>query len=330
MPVLKIYGKEITSVFQLLGDKENDITYSIGWTLSQSEQFLKMLLNKAFNKEFKSVDSTIIRLQSYQMEGGYTDVEIEQPGEFYLMIEAKKGWKFPCKKQLEDYEARKDFREVIDDRKKIIVLTEANQEYTKKYFKIKDVNGIEVIVLSYNDVFEFLGIVSNGASHNEKRTINQLKKYLKNTIKMRDVTSNQVYVVSLGADIPNFSTISWRQIVNEKSIYFHPVGGNGWPVEPPNYIAFRYDGRLQSIHYIKDYKVIQNPKELGLEFQDRDWEPHYVYELGDAIKPSKIVKTGTGIFRNGRVWCALDLLLTCDQIDEARDKTKERMNSGNF
>lgn len=38
------------------------------------------------------------------------------------------------------------------------------------------------------------------------------------------------------------------------------------------------------------------------------------------------MRTGN-LFRAQRVWCALDLLLTCATIREARDKTRERLAS---
>lgn len=38
---ISIYGNEIHSVFELLGKKENDITYSLGWAtvLRKADQF---------------------------------------------------------------------------------------------------------------------------------------------------------------------------------------------------------------------------------------------------------------------------------------------------
>ena len=33
---LKLHGRPIGTVFDLLGKKENDITYSVGWALAQS------------------------------------------------------------------------------------------------------------------------------------------------------------------------------------------------------------------------------------------------------------------------------------------------------
>ncbi len=326
MPTLKIYGQNIQSVFHLLGNKENDISYSIGWTLYQSDAFLKILVKRILGQEINTTENISIRLQSYQKERGYTDFEIECPGEFYLIIEAKRGWIFPLTEQLEKYEERKDFKDLDEKYKKIVVLTETTPEYTEKYFKTKKINGVEVIVLSYRELYKLLERSSLNASNIEKRLFEQLKLYLKSVTTMKDVHSNKVYVVALGADKPDFSTITWQEIVNKKGIYFHPVGGDKgrWPVEPPNYIAFRYNGQLQSIHYVESYTIFKNPNELGTEFKSEDWPPHFAYQLGKAIRPNKVIRTGKGIFRNGRVWCSLDLLLTCDRIDEARDRTKQR------
>lgn len=56
-----------------------------------------------------------------------------------------------------------------------------------------------------------------------------------------------------------------------------------------------------------------------------DWTelPHFLYYLGPAIEPAKEVRTGN-LYANGRVWCALDLLLTARTIFEARDLTRQR------
>jgi hypothetical protein len=50
---------------------------------------------------------------------------------------------------------------------------------------------------------------------------------------------------------------------------------------------------------------------------------HFVFRLGPPIFPSKTVKS-SGLYRSGKAWAALDLLLTADTIAEARDWTKAR------
>jgi len=48
-----------------------------------------------------------------------------------------------------------------------------------------------------------------------------------------------------------------------------------------------------------------------------------MYSLGPAIEPPHVVKNGK-VTRALRVWVAIGLLLTCETISEARDKTAER------
>lgn len=144
---------------------------------------------------------------------------------------------------------------------------------------------------------------------------------------MQEKTSNWVYVVSLSYAKVEGSELSYVDIVEKKGKYYHPFGVKGWPKEAPNYIAFRYDGRLQSIHHIENYIVTKRIHEIIPELPDEEWETsHFVYTLGPAIKPSKIVKTGN-IYASGRKWAMLDLLLTSDTIAEACDLSAQRVNS---
>jgi hypothetical protein len=141
---------------------------------------------------------------------------------------------------------------------------------------------------------------------------------------MQNDDSNWVYVVSLGSGTPDGWSISWIDIVNKKSRYFHPVG-NGWPKEPPNYIAFRYHGRLQSIHHVASWETFTNPHKKFTAIPNGDWAPHFLYTLGPAFAPQKTVRTGN-LFKNGRVRCMLDTLFTSETIAEAKDISKGREN----
>lgn len=53
---------------------------------------------------------------------------------------------------------------------------------------------------------------------------------------------------------------------------------------------------------------------------------YFVYSLGEAIMPSKTVKTGK-IYASGRKWAMLDTLLIVDTIHEASEISKQRMNN---
>ena len=142
---------------------------------------------------------------------------------------------------------------------------------------------------------------------------------------MQDIDSNWVYVVSLGKGTQHGWKISWIDMVEKRKKYFHKIGTKGWPKEPLNYIAFRYHGQLQSIHHIESYDVITALHDAFKEIPYEKCEPHFVYELGPAIRPPHKVPTGN-IYASGRVRCMFDTLLTSKTVAHARDISKKRKN----
>lgn len=136
--------------------------------------------------------------------------------------------------------------------------------------------------------------------------------------------SNWVYVVSLSADTPKGWGLSWIEIVTRYSRYFHPISKT-WPKEPPAYIAFRYSGQVQSIHYIEKYEVITDLGETCDDIPSTAVESHFLYHLGPAIRPPSPVTSG--MIRSRRMWCALDTLLTSSTVSEARDTSIARMEA---
>ena len=48
MTDIYLHGRPINTVFDLLGSNENDITFSVGWALAQSEQSQRQLLKAVF------------------------------------------------------------------------------------------------------------------------------------------------------------------------------------------------------------------------------------------------------------------------------------------
>ena len=141
-------------------------------------------------------------------------------------------------------------------------------------------------------------------------------------------SDNRVFVVSLGsgAMIPG-QAYSWIDVVSQDKCYFHPVG-NGNPVEPPNYVGFRYRGELLSVHHVDSFEIVDN-----LAAYNPLWPPttvdHFVYSLGPAMKPARPLTTGNGIHRAARVWCAIDTLLSgeFDTISDARDESTRRLDA---
>lgn len=324
MATLESYGKEIHSIFQLLGDKENDITLSMSWALAKCSEFLKALIISITGTAPPNDDISILN-QRYDANAGITDIEITDFQTFHIIIEAKRGWILPSADQLTKYSLRSDFQNAPYGNKYIVTMSECTQSYAASHLPFREINKIPVKHLSYREVYQLAKTVRSVSNNEQKHLLDEFCEYLKGLMTMQKLDSNMVYVVALGTKTPDRCSLTWIDIVQKYNKYFCPVGGNGWPKEPPNYIAFRYYGQLQAIHHIDGYTVTRNLHDEIPEMPDEVCDTnHYVYKLGPAIKPVKTVKTGK-IFRNGRVWAMLDTLLTCDTISEARDLTQSRL-----
>jgi hypothetical protein len=326
MEKLSLRGQEVESVFELLGAKENDVSFSVGWALANSPAFLDALLKLAVSPETKlDLHSAQVRLQVHETKRGITDIEIEVPTQVFLIIEAKRGWTLPSAEQLMTYAHRKSFRTNSARVKKLIALTECSQQYATTLLGLEQIDGIPLVPLSWKQIFECSRTAYARGTHTEKRLLSELSTYLQRIMTMQKIDSNLVYVVSLGSRNPPEWKIGWIDIIAKKHHYFHPIGGrSGWPVDPPNYLAFRYYGQLQSIHHVERYEVFTDPHTHFPEIPRDEWGPHYLYHLGPAFAPNKVVHTGN-IYPSGRVWCSLDTLFTEDTISAARDLTKKRM-----
>jgi len=44
LPSFKLHGREISSIYQLMGYKENDISYSTAWVLGKCAAMLKLFI----------------------------------------------------------------------------------------------------------------------------------------------------------------------------------------------------------------------------------------------------------------------------------------------
>src|SRR5438105_2523003 len=103
MPELLLHNRPVPSVFSLLGQKENDITFSMGWALSQSPTLLQGFLQSMLRaKRQFGLRELVIALQEFQKDSGITDLEIRAEG-LHLIIEAKRGWALPSQQQLKKY-----------------------------------------------------------------------------------------------------------------------------------------------------------------------------------------------------------------------------------
>ena len=318
---LLVGGREVHNIFQLLGDDEDSISLAIAWACANAPSFLSLILKRIVG--FAGDEAEVqIRIHRYESGGGVTDIELVLPGVAHVIIEAKRGWVLPSTAQLELYANRPSFLSSEASEKKILTLSECSQPYAKTHLPVRAIGATPVEHLAWADVITDARAAETQSGHAEKRLLRELVTYLRLVMTKQQKDSNLVFVVSLAGNTEQGWSTSWIEIVTKYSRYFHPVG-NRWPKDPPNYIAFRYRGRLQSIHHIDEYEVIDNLKDACPGIPDNPVDPHYLYKLGPSIVPSQEVKNGA-VYPSGRLWCAIDTLLTSTTVSEARDRTQAR------
>ena len=317
MPELTLHGQRVGTVFNLLGDKENDLTYALGWGLAQNEHLARRLLEEVFPKT-EIGELRAVRLQEFEPGGGFTDIEIESE-HVAMVLEAKRGWDLPTREQLVKYTPRLAQAEIG----RLLVVSEASLEFAAPHVPTT-IGGVLVVYRSWRQVVLLAESCLGRGGHAERRLLRELIAYLRGLMTMQNKTSNMVYVVALGAHrTPWSGSLTPIEIVTEKNRYFHPVG-NRYPKEPPNYVGFRWAGRLQRIHHVESYEVFTDPHEHFPEIPSDEWERHFLYTLGPVVTPPQGVRTGS-LYQAARVEVALDLLLTCRTISEARDRTQARL-----
>jgi len=311
-------------MFELLGRDENDMTGSLGWALSQSQCFLG-----AFLRELRlpagSAHEVEVRLQQYEAGRGFTDIEIELSRKFCAIIEAKRGPNLPTRRQLMQYARRSQFRRYPSGSKRLVTISECNPDYAAMHLAGYGGLGAPVTSLSWQRVAAIARESASKAPPGEKRLLHELSSYLQTLTNAagKSTNSNWVYLLSLSDWVEEGASISYIEIVEKKRRYYHPATPY-WPTEPPTYMAFRYHGKLQSIHYVEKHEKLTNLGKRIAEVADQEHDPVVLYYLGPPFRPDHEVPTGDRILRAMRVWCMLDTLFTCRTISEAWELSKKR------
>lgn len=294
------------------------MTYGLGYVLSRSPTLVRCTLDQFGHRNVDPQLCKVLLQRHESRDKGFSDIEIWYREKRLLIIEAKKGWILPSQGQLGKYKSR--FRE-NDFTPSIGVLSECSVEYAKRHL------DRQYPYVSWKALYTLLQKAYKEAKSTiEKNHLQEYSTYLSKLTSMDREQSNLTYCVSLSrTKVPN-SEVSFLDVVYKYNCYFYPYSSkSGWPLEAPNYIAFRFDGRLQSIHKVEAFTVNDNLHQSMPEvFSDTSPDVHFFLQLGPAIKPGKVVKNGS-IWPNGRYWCMIDTLLTCNTVEEARDISKERL-----
>src|SRR5450759_1790215 len=181
MTELHLYGLPVGTVFELLGNQENDITKSIGWALAQSPAFLLGLLQDLFPRA-RPGSPEAVRLQEPYVGSGYTDIEV-QTDALHLIVEAKRGWASPERSQLEKYLVR--FKDDGHEHA-FVVMAEASEAFARESGRLPtDVNSVPVFYRSWKQVARIASQCRSKGTHAEKHLLDELCLYIKGLMSMQ-------------------------------------------------------------------------------------------------------------------------------------------------
>jgi hypothetical protein len=307
--LLTRHGRDISSVFDLLGRDENDLTAALAFTLAHSPKFLRLLLQRLDRNA--DTDDAVLRLETRD-DRGRTDLEIDT-GSHLIIIEAKRGWLVPEEIQLDKYASRV----VTRGNGALVSLSGASPQWASQTLPTT-VEDVPVMHLPWEQVKLDISTARTAARGRERAWLDELHEYLRKAIKMRDPADSWAYCVAISNARPGGGgSRTFRDFVAGERCYFHPYGKN-WPRTPPNFLAFRWNGQVQQIHRVTHAEVIPNlqarwpdvPEIIG-----DTTRPHAVYYLGPQL-PGTPIPNGAH-YRAQRRWVILDHLLTSPTLKDA-------------
>jgi hypothetical protein len=88
------HGTDVTSVFDLLGRYENDLTASLGFVLSRCQSLCAAVLRRIWREASGTSQPEVAFALEVRDRDGRTDLEVRLD-EALLIIEAKRGWLLP-------------------------------------------------------------------------------------------------------------------------------------------------------------------------------------------------------------------------------------------
>lgn len=313
------HGAEVDSVFALMGGDEGSLAAALSFALSRCPQLgaaITKRLARAARARLKPGSELHVALEECG-NGGGAGLEIRQGALFILRVGA--GWGLPSAAQLAQDAERVAAAGVQGA---VVSLSQASQALARECLP-REVGGVPVIHMGWRDVAaEVEQVRTTCRGLRERVWLDEFRSYLAEVIRVRRVEDSWTYCVVLTNDKPG-ETATFKEIVNDQRRYFHPYGVSGWPTEPPNFIAFRWDGAVRLIHRVESYEVVPR---LSDEWPDMTSapasRPHVVYQLGARLPPYEPIANGP-LPPSLRLWVLLDQLQTAPNLAQAYTRSKE-------
>ena len=250
MASLARYGREVTTVFDLLGRTEPALTAALGWTMIRSPRLLEAVLTRLELPATPSEAATV-HLETAD-KAGRTDIELHTPTA-RVIIEAKQGWILPGMAQLEAYAPRFSEGAAAELASRFVTLSDSTAAWAHQALP-GHIAGVPVIHWSWDEVRELISEARGSARGHERNWLDQMEAYMGSATSKRPVTDSLAYCIVITDDL--FGDVSFRDYVVKQRVYFHPLSGGGWPTVPPNFLAFRWKGAVRQVNRVLKHEII--------------------------------------------------------------------------
>lgn len=334
-PALHAHGRIITTPFGLLGTDENALSFALGYTLQQCPLLLQWFLGQIDLPGVRrsAIAKARIDLQRHQTDDygqGITDIEIHSPGHFHVIVEAKVGLARPMIEQCRKYLPR--FEETNEPIQKLVaVVRSPDQSFVREYAQQDSHLSTKLVGFNWAQLFpKCIGLMlGNSVTPESKEWVRSFYSFLDQDFHMKAFTT-EVWILAISTDPLWPNGMSHWDIHQKHRVWWdykeHTVR--------PLYLAFRVDGRVDSICRVSRIQHGNPIIDLVAELRhiNTDWPkrlPCTIWHFGPPVPLAKPLRTGSGMY-NRRVRCDLDLLLTCQTVQEIEQAMAKRRDKADL
>jgi hypothetical protein len=329
---LHAHNRLVNSPFGLLGTDENGLSFALGYSFQQCLPLLQWFLKQVgvagiHRSSLQTARIDLQRHRSAEFGQGITDIEIHLPGQFHVIVEAKVGLAVPTIDQCQKYLPRlKVTNEPIQ--KPVAVVQSPDQTFVKDYGQQDKQLSKRLVRFIWPQLIpECVRLMlGKSLSSEAKDWVRCFYNFLDQEFAMKAFTT-EVWILAISTEPLWPSGMSHWDIHQKYKVWWdykeHPVR--------PLYIAFRVGGLLDSIcrvsrveHAVPIIDIVPEMRNIK-----KDWPklPATIWHFGPPVPLGKPLRTGSGMY-NRRVRCDLDLLLTCDTVQEIEEAMSKRRRNG--
>jgi hypothetical protein len=318
----------VKSPFALLGNDERALTFALGYTFSQSPDFLQGFLRAiGIGGLFrKTLAKARIDMEHQRKDSkGITDVEIRLPNLLHVIIEAKVGLSLPTREQVLNYTNR--LLETRASRKRLVILVAQPADFAVHKILKRGHKGADFLTgLEWSTL---LDLAVRLRDHRDLDTdsrfwLDAFTKFLEDGYQMRSFT-HEVWIAPASIKPLWPGGMSFHDTHVKHHIYY-------WDklhrATRPLYIAFRCRGKVEGFQRVLRVEHDRPPIDYisTLKNVPDDWpsRPFTIWHLGDLVKFSKPIPTGDPKMWASHIYCDMDILLSSSTVKEAAERMKLR------